>query len=1055
MNWHPNLAGFKLSFALYFVCCGICGGVPRVSAILGQEPLDPQSSAELQQLVADAARQGDAARGISIYASPKSACISCHRLGQIGGTIGPDLSTIGMQRNSTQLAESVLWPNLHVEPQFQVHQLLTTDGEVVRGFKVREDADAVVLRDPATGAERSVATSQIEQRKVAKSLMPDELSHQWSRTEKLDLIAFLSDLGRFEKVRPEVIATILSHATPHEPAKFQFTREPLDKVAWPNWQARVNHDRIYDFYSKQADYFRSRPNEPFLMEFPGLDGGDLGHWGNQNEQTWESNWWNEATLGSVQCGVFHGPNRRVVPRGVCVRLGDHGELSACFDPEQLTYPTVWRGDFLEFSTVRHGFLNGLIPKGELINEPSANTSPNRPFRYRGFYRVGARTIFSYFYGEEEYLDAPWVENGHFVREVAPRATHSMRDSLIRSPRQWPETLSTEIKLGEQTPYAIDTIELPKGNPWKSPMFCGDHDFLPDGSALIVTMQGDVWRVSGLVSASPSAPSRTATWTRFASGLHHALGIRVLNSSIFVIGRDQLTRLHDLNSDGEADFYEAYSTALETSPAGHDFICGLQLDSSGDFYTASGNQGLVRISSDGSSASVVANGFRNPDGLGIYPDGMLTVPCSEGDWTPASMICAVPKSPAGASVPFFGYRGRQFVNQPITKPELPMVYLPRGLDNSAGGQVYVDSHRWGPLQGNMVHLSFGTGSHLLLLRDFVDGQVQGAVVPLAGEFQSGVHRGRFSPADGQLYVSGMAGWGSYTVDVGCFQRVRYTGTLVQIPIGFHVHRNGIAIRFPEPLDEKIVRESERHFAQAWNYRYGAAYGSSEYSTRSYGAAGHDRLNITSSHVFDDGQTLFLEIPDLVPYNQLHLRLEVSEGKRIDMFATCNKLDRQRVDFQGAMPVVNRLNRHPLDVDMELAARRIKNPWGKPIEGARKVRIEAGKNLTFHPRSFSAKTGEVLALTLANPDTVPHNWALVVPGALASIGEAANRLVAAPEGFIQQYVPQSKEVVCYSDIVEPHQEFTIYFRVPEQPGRYPFLCTFPGHWMVMNGEMIVSR
>ena len=66
-----------------------------------------------------------------------------------------------------------------------------------------------------------------------------------------------------------------------------------------------------------------------------------------------------------------------------------------------------------------------------------------------------------------------------------------------------------------------------------------------------------------------------------------------------------------------------------------------------------------------------------------------------------------------------------------------------------------------------------------------------------EFRSGVHRGRFHVGDGQLYVTGMQGWGSYTPDDGCFQRVRYTGGPVQLPTGFHVHENGIAITFSEP------------------------------------------------------------------------------------------------------------------------------------------------------------------------------------------------------------------------------------------------------------------
>lgn len=1049
---HPQRYRIR-AILVWLTCCGVFGSTQHSKIARCQTA---QNQAETVALLSSEARlHGDALRGIAIYATPKSACVSCHRIGQVGGTIGPDLTNIGTQRTTSQLTESLLYPNALVNPEFQIHQVLTEDGEVVRGYKIGEDAKAVVLRDPANGIERTISLDSIDDRRLSLSLMPEGLCNQWPKQQQLDLIAFLTDLGNSTKLRPELIAEILSHAAPHEPAKFPYQREPIDKSIWPNWQAHVNRDRIYDFYAKQADYFRvHEPNENFLMEFPGLDGGmPLGHWGNQNEETWASNWWNDAALGSVQAGVFHGPDRLVVPRAVCIHLGQNGELAACFDPDRLAYSALWRGGFVKFSTVRHGFLHGLVPIGELL-DPPAHEPLVQPVRYRGYYRIGPRIVFSYIKGGVEYLDAPWVTEGRFVREVASRDRHSLRDQLTNAPRQWPQTMRTEIKLGSQSPYAIDTIELPQQNPWRTPMFCGDHDFLPDGSAMVVTMQGDVWRVTGLESQQSSTDQPTATWTRFASGLHHALGIRILNSGIFVLGRDQLTRLHDLNLDGEADFYEAYSIAFETSPAGHDFICGLQTDQAGNFYTASGNQGVVRIATDGQSSQVIANGFRNPDGLGIYPDGMVTVPCSEGDWTPASMICAIPAGDR-AQIPFFGYRSRQFVNQPVSRPELPLVYLPRGVDNSAGGQVYIDSQRWGPLQGQMVHFSFGTGSHFLLLRDVVDDQIQGAVIPLPGEFQSGVHRGRFSPTDGQLYVSGMAGWGAYTVDVGCFQRVRYTGARVQIPIGFHLHQNGIAVKFPEPLDSGFVGNSTEHFAQAWNYRYGPAYGSAEYSTRKYGAVGHDRLRVASSRLFDDGHTLFLEIPDLVPCNQLHLRLAVGRDKRIDMFATCHKLDRPRLDFEGALPVAQHDARHPLDVDMELAAKRIKNPWANPIEGSRRIHIEAGKNLTFLPRVLNAQPGEAIALTLSNPDTVPHNWALIMPGKLSAIGEQANRLVAAPEGYIQQYVPLSSDVICYTDIVEPHQEFTIHFRAPNTPGRYPFLCTFPGHWMVMNGELIVDR
>ena len=73
--------------------------------------------------------------------------------------------------------------------------------------------------------------------------------------------------------------------------------------------------------------------------------------------------------------------------------------------------------------------------------------------------------------------------------------------------------------------------------------------------------------------------------------------------------------------------------------------------------ASGNQGLLRISADGQQLEVLATGFRNPDGLGLLPDGSIAVPSSEGEWTATSMIDLVPGNrPAGAAPLHYGYGG---------------------------------------------------------------------------------------------------------------------------------------------------------------------------------------------------------------------------------------------------------------------------------------------------------------------------------------------------------------------------------------------------------------
>jgi putative heme-binding domain-containing protein len=1011
----------------------------------------------VKDLAAALSGKGQADRGVALFASSKSACISCHKIGKIGGAVGPELTTIGKQRTVEQLIESLLWPNRLIEPKYRVTQLLTNEGEMVRGYLVQDDKQSVVIADPSTAVQRKFEKSEIEGRTEAPSLMPEGLANIWSRDQVLDVVAFLADLGHHQRLRPEIAESVLEHAQPHAPKDFAFDRGPLNPKAWPNSTHPVNRDRIYDFYSKQANHFRVHDlDHRLLMEFPGLDGGNQGHWGNQTEATWESDEWNKATLGSVQSSVLTAP-KQTIARGVALQLGEDNSLFTCFDPDTLTYPVLWTGKFCQFSNVRHGFVSGLTPGGPQLDSPNI-AKPIETYKYHGFYRVGRRIVFAYRVGDQEYLDMPWADNGKFTREFAPREKHSMRDKLSHGSRQWPQTIETAIRFGSESPYAIDTIELPVDNPWHIPIYCGGHDFLPDGSALVATMQGDVWHVSGFVGDQTKGTGK-AIWRRFASGLHHALGVKIDHDGIFVMCRDQLTRLHDLNGDGEADFYECFSNAFETSPAGHDYICGLQRDRDGNFYMASGNEGLVQISKDGKIAKPIAEGFRNPDGLGIYPDGVVTLPCSEGEWTPASMIAAVtPKSVSDAAqdgkLPFYGYRGQKISKRPIEQPHLPMIYLPRGLDNSAGEQVYIDSHRWGPMTGQMVHLSFGTGSHFLLLRDQVGNQLQGAVVPLQGDFLSGLHRGRFSPVDGQLYVSGMAGWGSYTRDHGCFQRIRYTGERVQLPNKFHVHRNGIAIGFPNPLDQSVTGESTAHFAQAWNYRYSGAYGSSEYSALHYGMRGHDRLKITSSRVLDNGRTLFLEIPDLIPCNQLHLNMAVDSQQRIDMFLTCNALDNARTDFPNPSPVNPQIAKHPLNQDMAIAARRVPNPWRNEIPNARKIGIAAGKNLTYDTRTILVKADESISLTLNNPDVVPHNWVLIRPGKLQTIGSEANKLVGDPEALIRHYVPQSSDVVCFTDIVDAQDSTTIHFRVPKEPGRYPYLCTFPGHWMVMNGEMIVE-
>lgn len=995
---------------------------------------DPKVVAEL---VAAAGKDGDVPRGIQVFRAAKFACLSCHQVGAYGGTVGPALSDVGKRLKPEEIVEAVLWPRRQVKPEYLSWTFVLANGRTRQGYKRAETKEAIEIFDPTAQRAEKLSKADIEEARESGTLMPDGIAGAMTANQRRDLIRFLLELGRTEGLEKEACA-------PEVPATFTYDRAPLDRTAFPSWQAHVNRDRLYDFYLKEALHFRTVPHRPHLLPaYPGIDGGILGHWGNQNEDLWKDDRWNQSDIGTLLAGVFHAPGNFVVPKGVCVRLGDKGELAACFNPETLTYDALWSGGFLTFSEIRHGFMDGLRPAGKMLPRP-AGAKPDQPFVYHGYYRDGPRVVFAYRVGEVEMLDAPWVKEGQFERIVAPAVSHPLRAVLGGGRPQWPQELKTTGELGPDRPYTVDTIRVPFENPWKTLFFFGDHDFLPDGSALLSTMTGDVWHVTGL-----DADLKNVRWRRFATGLHQPLGLVVSDGRIYVLGRDQITQLHDLNGDGEADYYQCFSNRMLTSPSGHDYTCGLVRDPQGRFTTASGNQGLIRISADGRELEVLATGFRNPDGLALLPDGAMTLPCSEGEWTPASMICLVKPDPARTQ--HFGYNG------PLDgkAPALPFVYLPRGLDNSSGGQVFASDPRFGPLANQIVHLSLGTGTCLLVLRDEVDGQPQGAVVSLPGEFRSGIHRAKMNPRDGQLYVSGLKAWADYSIDDGCFQRVRYTGKRVQLPRSMHLHQNGVLLSFAEPIDRNEVAKTANHFAQSWNYRYSAAYGSQELAPSHPGVVGHDALDIAGVHVIDD-KTVFVEIPDLQPASQVHLVLQVEPGRPQELFITSHKLDQPFTRFAGYAPMPKVIAAHPMSVDMTLLGKVIPNPW-RVRTGPRptaSLELEAGKNLTFSTRSMTVKAGESVKLTFANPDVVPHNWVLIRPRTLPVVGDLANKLIADPEAVLRHYVPKTDDVLAYTDIVPPGESCLIFFIAPKEKGIYQYLCTFPGHWMVMNGELVVE-
>ena len=225
-------------------------------------------------------------------------------------------------------------------------------------------------------------------------------------------------------------------------------------------------------------------------------------------------------------------------------------------------------------------------------------------------------------------------------------------------------------------------------------------------------------------------------------------------------------------------------------------------------------------------------------------------------------------------------------------------------------MWVTSSKWGPWQGELLHLSYGTCSLFGVLHESVhvpdapeccDQVVQGGVTAFPLKFQSGIMRARFNPVDGQLYATGLRGWQTSAVKNGCFQRVRYTGQPVRMPIGLAARKGGIEVKFTSSLDTQQACDPDNWSVEVWNYIWSSAYGSPEVSTLTpveqpgeIGREGesefskaqmskpkHDVLAVKSIAMGTDDRTVFLEIPDVKPVMQMSIKYRIKAADGVEM------------------------------------------------------------------------------------------------------------------------------------------------------------------------------
>lgn len=170
---------------------------PEVFAIIAPALRTIAAETEMQRrrldtLPALVAANGHVDEGRTLFTTGKGACVSCHRIGEIGNVVGPDLTTIGRIRSPRDILESVLFPNASMAQGYEAHTVETAGGQSLLGVIRRNLPDALVLVDP-TGQEQTVPRAQITAlQELPTSLMPPGLDRTLTEQELLDLVAFLA-----------------------------------------------------------------------------------------------------------------------------------------------------------------------------------------------------------------------------------------------------------------------------------------------------------------------------------------------------------------------------------------------------------------------------------------------------------------------------------------------------------------------------------------------------------------------------------------------------------------------------------------------------------------------------------------------------------------------------------------------------------------------------------------------------------------------------------------------------------------------------------------------
>ena len=620
---------------------------------------------------------------------------------------------------------------------------------------------------------------------------------------------------------------------------------------------------------------------------------------------------------------------------------------------------------------------------------------------------------------------------------------------------------------ERAYYSIYDVSIPED----IVLEVGGLAFDEAGALYASTRRGEVWKITDPASPEP-------TYSRFAHGLHEILGLSYKDGALFMTQRGELNKLTDTRGDGIADRYETlyrwpltgnyheYSYGPKFLANG-DMIITLNLSWIGHGASLSKWRGwMLRISPDG-EMTPHGTGMRSPSGFGFNEVEDIFYTENQGDWVGSGRMTHVEMGD------FVGHpEGLKWANEPGSPVKLsfediddskeltlyeyaqevpalkpPAVWFPHTIMGIATSDILLieSDDQVGPFKGQFLVGDQGHSKITRVALERVDGVYQGAVFGFREGFSSGILRLIWSPDKSEVYVGMTArGWRATGGEPFGIQRMRWNG---QVPFeihSIHAESDGFTLNFTQPVDPAVAQDPSSYNITDFTYKYHHNYGSPPIN--------QEPKSITRIDLNADNTSARLYIPDLRVGYVHEIKAEgIRSESGGELLHSVGYFTLNRIPGGGTNDEMATTS-EPTSGENTTAKRITSMP--KSWQGKADISLELGTQpgLLFDQETLTVKAGSKVQLTFNNNDDMLHNFLLVAPNAADPVGEAATQL--GLQGDALGYVPNMDEVLYHTTLLEPGTSEAIYFVAPSEPGEYPYVCTFPGHYMTMRGVLVVE-